>query len=579
MNDKVFSSSEELCKWIVEELGPQFKRYVDQFIDDGIDGELLSQLEEEEMAGLVSDSEHRRALTQAVVDLMAFNTPADDFNNFSCPKDHIMNAVAQLDEWDIVTWLELLGEPYSAYGKAFFDNGVDGALLMMLSPEDFAELIPDPIQRRVVMEEVCNPTPTFLSAILQEKPLVRNNLKGGGNRRRSVVVNGPQSPNSDFNLKLKGLSLSDSQQVSAYFDEALEKSKKEDNLLPWLTANGYSHHWLTLQQNGCTWQILKSIPSIDHLHRLGVKSKNDATSLFMRIVELRDLEQIDDSDRHSNRSRAVSDASESSDISDIVAPDETPRFKTDWAVLAIARFLPEAEACDFLAQIWRSSTETGRQRLVNEHRNAVEKIIVAKMKAHQSQINGAPSEDLTSIARLAFALDVKVAAIFSEVSGQSYQLPRQLALELLDFGYSCDTTGFPLLHSEYANASDEDRGSIFHCFLLASLRAGANLSFQDLGAIGPRIDVVTQRGLTALDIIGEFLRRNSDETNAGVALTLHGLLQQYGFYRQSTSNPTPEESESITAYKAYEKKGRNAIMNVNWLKKKVRLALISFTFG
>lgn len=576
MQHPIFNDSNKFCAWLVEELGPQFKKYVNQFIDDGINGELISSLELDEWSGLIVDPNHRRALTRAVVGMMDFHTPGVK-TELSCPKEHVRMAVRQLDVQDIVTWLQMIGAEFEQYGQVFLDNGVDGALLTVLAPEDLAELVPDPIHRSAVMDEIADPNLNFLTAILSQKPGSR--AGHGSYRRRSVVVESNAIKNGDTPRSPEG------DEVSKYFDNQLEISERNDNLLPWLTVNGFASYHLTLTSKGCTWEIFESITSPQYLEQLGVLQA-DAESMFLRIQEWRAGNEAElDTPRYSGASRQRSERTDSfhydsySDLSEI---EEISRLKIDWMVLAITKHLqPDNVACDFLSKLWSlginsRSAENDRRRLMLEYRTEVHNTIIQKaqdlVREHKDNLSLKFKDELTCLARLAFALDATVPSFFAEVPGSMYTLPRQLVLELFDFGVDCDRNGFPLWFS-----SEEDRGTLFHAFLCGIISSGDQVNFHTLRAIGPHIEVHTQRGSSALDVVATGLH-DQDPRKAEVCCNLYMQLQQYGFLRTSLSS-TAKENDLHALFHAIEKETRSTVMSCNWLKIEVRTAIAEYLIG
>jgi len=573
MQHPIFNDSNKFCAWLVEELGPQYKKYVSQFIDDGINGELISSLEPDEWSVLITDPFHRRALTRAVVGMMDFDTPGVK-NELSCPKEHVRMAVQQLDVQDIVTWLQMIGAEFEQYGQVFLDNGVDGALLTVLAPEDLAELVPDPIHRSAVMDEIADPNLSFLSAILSQKPGSRPGH--GSFRRRSVVVESNTIKNGDTPRSPEG------DEVSKYFDNQLEISEKNDNLLPWLTVNGFASYHLTLTSKGCTWEIFESIKSAGYLAQLGV-SQADADSMFLRIQEWRAGNEAEmDTPRYSSTSRQRTDRTgsfEYDSFSDISEIEEISPLKIDWMVLAIVKYLkPDNVACDFLSKLWSlgansRSAETDRRRLILEYQADVHNTIIQEtqdlISEHKENLSKNFKEELTSLARLAFALDAKVDLIFAEVPGSMYTLPRQLVLQLFDFGVDCDSNGFPLWFS-----CEEDRGTLFHAFLCGVISSGDQVNFHTLRAIGPHIEVYTLRGSSALDIVANGLH-DQDPKKAEVCCNLYMQLQQYGFRRTSLSS-TSKEDDLHALFHAIEKETRSTVMSCSWLKIEVRTAVIEY---
>jgi len=578
MQHPIFNDSNKFCDWLVDELGPQFKKYVNQFIDDGVNAELISSLDQDEWSGLITDPNHRRALTHAVVDMMDFGVPGIQMEPL-CPKEHIIMAARQLDVEDIVTWLQMIGSEFEQYGQVFLDNGVDGALLYELAPEDLAELVPDAIHRSALMDEIADPSLRFLSAILRQKPGCRPGV-GSYQRRRSVVVPGGAILNDTDHYKNQKVD-----EVSKYFDSLLEISDKNDNLLPWLTVNGFASYHLTLTSKGCTWETFESIDSPQYLVDLGI-SPVEAESIFQRIQETRAgaEAEMDSPGRSSGIGRCRSQQTgsiECESISDRSEIEEISPLKIDWMVFAITKYLqPDNVACDFLSKLWSlgnnsSNAESERRRLIYDYQTEVRNTIIQKtqdlIREHKENLLRVKDE-FTSLARLAFSLDATVPSIFAEVPGSMYTLPRQLVLELFDFGIDCDTNGFPLWFS-----SEEDRGTLFHAFLCGIVASGDQLNFHTLRAIAPHIDVHTHRGSSALDIVATGLH-HQDSTKAEVCSNLYMQLQQYGFLRTSLSS-TSKENDLHGLYQAIEKETCSAVISCNFLKMEVRTLIVEFLIG
>jgi len=454
---------------------------------------------------------------------------------------------------------------------------VDGALLSELAPEDMAELVPDPIHRTTVMDEIADPTLNFLSAILSQKPGFSSGH--GSYRRRSVVVERttikdiekPMSPYGD--------------EVSKYFDSQLDISGKNDNLLPWLTVNGFASYHLTLTSKGCTWEIFQCIGSSQHLVDLGI-SQADAESMFRKIQEVRAGNEAElETPNYGSAGRMRSERTDSfhydsySDISEI---EEIPRCKIDWMVLAITKHIKlDNVACDFLSKLWSiglnsRTAESERIQLIIEHQAEVKQTIIRKtqdlIREHKENFPKNVKDKLTSLARLAFSLDAKVSSIFADVKGSMYTLPRQLVHELFDFGVDCDTNGFPLWFS-----SEEDRGTLFHAYLCGIIAFGDQLTFHTLRAIAPHIEVHTQRGSSALDLVATGLH-NQDPKKAEICSNLYMQLLQYGFLRTSLSS-SAKENDLHALFHAIEKETRSTVESCNRLEKKVLTLIVEFLIG